>query len=211
MSAQIELVSCLACWLFVLSCLFPFDISLILRRVLTLLWEKKFFSPQAARLGPLAATSLQTWSSPATTGIDPKSLTKRANFTVLLQMPRRHCKTCRSPLHANDSHAEYVSCLEKSHADAALSGTDCDCSHCESFSLASLLSRIAFFSERDSAPPCRPVFFEAKMLANEEAGLDSVSLRDLRSMTDLALHATKATAQAIGRSMSSLIVLERHI
>ncbi len=30
-------------------------------------------------------------------------------------------------------------------------------------------------------------FFQAKMLANEEAGLDSASLRDLRSATDLAL------------------------
>ncbi len=38
-----------------------------------------------------------------------------------------------------------------------------------------------------------------------------VSLRDLRSATDLALRATKATTQAIGRSMSSLVVLERHL
>ncbi len=53
--------------------------------------------------------------------------------------------------------------------------------------------------------------FQAKMLANEEAGLDSASLRDLRSATDLALRANKATAQAIGCSMSSLIVLERHL
>ncbi len=53
--------------------------------------------------------------------------------------------------------------------------------------------------------------FPSKMLANEDAGLDSVSLRDLRSATDLALRPTKATAQAIGRSMSSLIVLERHL
>ncbi len=53
--------------------------------------------------------------------------------------------------------------------------------------------------------------FQAKMLASEEAGLDSASLRDLRSAIDLALRATKATAQAIGRSMSSLIVLEHHL
>ncbi len=52
--------------------------------------------------------------------------------------------------------------------------------------------------------------FQAKMLANEEAGLDSASLRDLRSATDLALRVTKATAQAIWLLMSSLIVLERH-
>ncbi len=72
----------------------------------------------------------------------------------LLQMPRRHCKTCRSPLQADDTHAECVSCLGKSLADAALSGADC--SHCESFSLASLRSKIAFFSESDSAPRALP-------------------------------------------------------
>ncbi len=41
--------------------------------------------------------------------------------------------------------------------------------------------------------------FQAKMLTSEEASLY------------LALRATKATAQAIGRSMSSLVVLERHL
>ncbi len=65
-------------------------------------------------------------------------------------MPRHHFKMCRSPLHADDTHTECVSCLGKSHTDATLSGTDC--SHCESFSLASLRSWIAFFSESDSAP-----------------------------------------------------------
>ncbi len=50
--------------------------------------------------------------------------------------------------------------------------------------------------------------FQAKMLASEEAGLDAASLRDLRSATDLSLRTTKAIAQTIGRSMSSLVVLE---
>ncbi len=53
--------------------------------------------------------------------------------------------------------------------------------------------------------------FQAKMLASEEGGLGAASLRDLRSATDLALRATNATAQAIGRSMSSLILLECHL
>ncbi len=53
--------------------------------------------------------------------------------------------------------------------------------------------------------------FQTKKVVNEEAGLNSASLRDLRSVTDLALRPTKATAQAIGRSMSSLIVFERHL
>ncbi len=53
--------------------------------------------------------------------------------------------------------------------------------------------------------------FQAKMLTSECSGLDSALLRDLRSATDLALRATKATAQEIGRSMSSLIILEHHL
>ncbi len=52
---------------------------------------------------------------------------------------------------------------------------------------------------------------------SEEAGLDAASLGDLRSMTDLALHARHQShhhprdIQAIGLWMSSLIVLERHL
>ncbi len=65
-------------------------------------------------------------------------------------MPRRYCGSCRGDLHADDGHSECVSCLGKSHADAALAGSDC--SHCESISLASLRMRIAFFSESDPAP-----------------------------------------------------------
>ncbi len=53
--------------------------------------------------------------------------------------------------------------------------------------------------------------FQTNMLTSEEAGLDAASLRDLRSMTDLALRATKDTAQAIGRSMSKRIVLEHRL
>ncbi len=97
-------------------------------------------TPQAAGLGP--CTSLQIRSSP------------RASFTALLQMLRRHCKTHRSPLHADDAHAEFVSCLGKSHTDSTLSGTDC--SHCKSFSLVSLCSRIASFLESDSIPCALP-------------------------------------------------------
>ncbi len=61
-------------------------------------------------------------------------------------MPCHHCKTCRSRLHAEDTHAECVSCLGKSHADAALSGTDC--SHSEFQSCLSALVDIFLFRER---------------------------------------------------------------
>ncbi len=40
---------------------------------------------------------------------------------------------------------------------------------------------------------------------------DPAAFIELRSATDLALRATKATAQAIGRSVASLVVLERHL
>ncbi|XP_077058206.1 uncharacterized protein LOC143710852 [Siphateles boraxobius] len=54
--------------------------------------------------------------------------------------------------------------------------------------------------------------YQAKLLRSmDEAGPDPEAFRDLRSATDLALRATKATAQAIGRNMASLVVLERHL
>ncbi|XP_067261185.1 uncharacterized protein [Chanodichthys erythropterus] len=54
--------------------------------------------------------------------------------------------------------------------------------------------------------------FQAKLLCSlDESSIDAPAFRDLRSATDLALHATKATAQAIGQSMANLVVLERHL
>ncbi len=77
------------------------------------------------------------------------------------------------------------------------------------------------FSLGASKPPAnaRPPSFPKSTTSSLNRGapptrLTSVlllSLRDLRSMTNLALRATKATTQAIGLSMSSLVVLERHL
>ncbi len=54
--------------------------------------------------------------------------------------------------------------------------------------------------------------YQTKLLsAIDESEPDPATLRELRSATDLALRATKTTAQAIGRSMASLVVLERHL
>ncbi len=54
--------------------------------------------------------------------------------------------------------------------------------------------------------------YQAKLFsAVDESEPDPATLRELRSATDLALRATKTTAQAIGRSMCSLVVLERHL
>lgn len=54
--------------------------------------------------------------------------------------------------------------------------------------------------------------FQAKLLRSlDESSSSEPAFRDLRSTTDLALRATKATAQAIGRSMANLVVLERHL
>ncbi|KAL0151993.1 hypothetical protein M9458_052711, partial [Cirrhinus mrigala] len=52
----------------------------------------------------------------------------------------------------------------------------------------------------------------AKMLQTlDEEGPDSAAFKKLRSATDLALRATKNTAQGIGRCMGSLIMLQRHL
>ncbi len=85
-------------------------------------------------------------------------------------MPYCHRKMCGKPLHADDTHAEYVSCLGKSHADAALSGADC--SHCERFSLASLRSRLAFFSESNSAPCALPFSFSQGSVRKKQRAED---------------------------------------
>ncbi|KAI2646209.1 ORF V: Enzymatic polyprotein [Labeo rohita] len=69
-------------------------------------------------------------------------------------MLHRFCRSCKASLHAADGHGECVSCLGKSHAEGAFNETECP--HCEDMSLASLRSRIAFFSERDSAPRALP-------------------------------------------------------
>ncbi len=47
--------------------------------------------------------------------------------------------------------------------------------------------------------------------AVDESEPDPATLTELRSATDLDLRATKTTAQAIGRSMASLVVLECHL
>ncbi len=91
-------------------------------------------------------------------------------------MPCRYCGSCRSPLHADDGHSECVSCLGKSHADAALTGADC--SHCETISLASLCSRIAFFSESDSAPCALPFSSSQRPVRKKQRGRGSQCLAE---------------------------------
>ncbi len=45
----------------------------------------------------------------------------------------------------------------------------------------------------------------------DESNPKSAAFSELRSATDLALRATKMTAQVIGRSMASLLVIELHL
>ncbi|KAL0150169.1 hypothetical protein M9458_054596 [Cirrhinus mrigala] len=60
-----------------------------------------------------------------------------------------------SLVQVTDGHGESFSCLGAAHTKAALTKTECP--HCEDKSLASLRSRIAFFSDRDSAPRAVPL------------------------------------------------------
>lgn len=54
--------------------------------------------------------------------------------------------------------------------------------------------------------------FQAKLLQSLDGGAVGADvIRDLRAATDLALMATKRSAQAIGRSMGFMVVLNRHL
>lgn len=54
--------------------------------------------------------------------------------------------------------------------------------------------------------------FQAKLLWDmDESGRDPNAFTELRTATDLALRATKATAQAISKAMTNLVVLECHL
>ncbi len=75
-------------------------------------------------------------------------------------MLHRNCRLCRAPLHAADGHGESVSCLGATHAETALTATEC--THCvDMFGydmfLTSLRSRRAFFLESDSASRALPL------------------------------------------------------
>ncbi len=55
--------------------------------------------------------------------------------------------------------------------------------------------------------------YQADLLKELDEGeqISSSDVRDLRRTADLALHATKETARAIGRSMAALVAAERHL
>ncbi len=140
---------------------------LLQRRRLRLRWSREAYSPLTRlAVGP-SDLDLLGWSAFNAPQHRSSSGPVRCSYPAIISrkslkeqigvlMPRRYCGSgsCRSPLHADDGHSECVSCLGKSHADAALAGSDC--SHCESISLASLRTCIAFFSESDPAPRALP-------------------------------------------------------
>ncbi len=96
-------------------------------------------------------------------------------------MLRHHCKTCGNPLHGDDTHAECVSRLGK-------------CSHCECFSLASLRSWLAFFSESDStlAPSS---FFPPRNLWEKNSGQRIWAAGDKRAHVGLMPTCLAVTAE----------------
>ncbi len=140
------------------------DFLLLRRRWLRLHWPRSLLAvdtPRSWTQRPRSARLIRLSTRPSIAAV-PVSFAaairwlsrKSLKEQIGILMPRHYCGSCRSPLHADDGHSECVSCLGKSHADAALSGSDC--SHCESISLASLRSRIAFFSESDPATRALP-------------------------------------------------------
>ncbi|KAF4115744.1 hypothetical protein G5714_003233 [Onychostoma macrolepis] len=140
---------------------------------------------QALQLDPAASncsadspftprSSIAAVPVPFATAIRRKLTHSKRSKSALLQMPRRYCGSCRSSLHADDGHSECVSCLGKPHADAVLAGSDC--SHCKNISLASLRSRIAFFSESDSAPRDLPFSSSQGPVRSTESELTSAQI-----------------------------------
>ncbi len=95
-----------------------------------------------------------------------------------------------------------VSSLGKSYADAVLSGTDC--SHCESFSLVSLCSWIAFFSESDSAPRVLPFSSSQGPVRKKEWGRGLVHSPLLFTQHDQRLSAAARDMISFGVSDNEL-------
>ncbi len=117
---------------------------LLQRRRLRLNWSRSLLAvdtprsrtqrPRSARLIRLQRAQHRSSSGPVRCSYPAIISRKSLKEQIGVLMPRRYCGSCRSPLHADDGHSECVSCLGKSHADAALAGSDC--SHCESISPA---------------------------------------------------------------------------
>ncbi len=64
----------------------------------------------------------------------------------------------------------------------------------------------------DRVPTAPLQVHQAKVLKQlHEGGADPGVLQELRTATDLALRATKVTARALGQTMSTLVVQERHL
>ncbi len=82
--------------------------------------------------------------------------------------------------------------------------------------MTSALAGRAYSSARQAALALHSMavlqVFQAKFPHSmDESNPNPAAFSELRSVTDLALRATKITAQAIGRSMAHLLVLERHL
>ncbi len=129
-------------------------------------------------------------------GDDPKELTKES-------ISARRCCKCRAIIvrRAWQSRGVCVM-LGKSHTDAVLSRADC--SHCESLSLAFLRSRIAFFSESDSAPP---VFFLSRTCEEKITGQRIRAAGDKRALLNARVprrHCRESICRSSSLSMISV-------
>ncbi len=155
-------------------------------------------TPQAVGLGPLEQPACRLGHALQPSGVDPKNLTKRANFNALLQMPRHHCK-------ADDTHVEWVSCLGKSHVDAALGLSTLIASF---MSCLSVHTR-SFVSESDSAPRHRLRATWSRSVwvkMNWMTALDASDAEELSgSVTDPALLPPSASCNARIRVMTRAV------
>ncbi len=99
-------------------------------------------------------------------------------------------------------------------ATSTLRGDPCLPSRCCKYSSGLTGSAYRACGEAASAlhAMALPQVHQAKALKDlHEGGHDLTVLHELRAATDLALRATKVTAQSLGRAMSTLVVHERHL
>ncbi len=123
-------------------------------------------------------------------------------------MPFHPCPSgCGRFLSVDDGHDRCLQCLGRRHAEAAFVDDSCVC--CGRMSMIDSAA-----GQAASALHAMDILqvHQAKALKQvHEGSTDPGLMQELRTVTDVALRATKVTAQSLGKAMSTMVVQERHL
>ncbi len=117
---------------------------------------------------PAAAGRWIPYRYPATLSSENSSIKEQISL-ALLQMLRHFCYSSRAPLQAADKHVECVSCLGAAQWNVITAVV----STLLSTLLSSLRSRLAFFSESNTAPRALPFFSSQRPARKKQQGTGS--------------------------------------